>query len=207
MRAAPDDELLAVAPDAPLRAFVGIVVPQAAAMLEVLRADADLQALPTRWLMPEALHITLAFLGESPGRQLAECWPRLAAELAEHRPLRLLLQEPEPFPDAQRPRLVAAPIQGDRPALAALHASLNTALAECGYALDDRPFRPHVSLGRLRPPLLRGQAAAIGAALRAHHWDGTGTFIADRVTLLRSDLFPDGARYTALAESTLDGRR
>ena len=75
-----------------------------------------------------------------------------------------------------------------------------------GYELDSRPYQPHVSLGRLRLPLLRGQPAALVAALQARTWPGSDAFVARAVYLMRSDLFPDGARYTVLGEATLDGR-
>jgi RNA 2',3'-cyclic 3'-phosphodiesterase len=176
-------------------------------MLEALRADLNLQTLPVRWLAPEGLHLTLAFLGEATSRELAAAWPALAQVAARHHPAPLALSQPEPFPDARQPRLVVAPVQDGRGALQAIQAGLVTALAEAGYDLEDRAFRPHVSLGRLRPPLLRGQPAAIAAALRAQQWPGGGAFTARSVCLMRSDLFPDGARYTVLAEAPLGPAR
>lgn len=188
---------------AAVRAFLAILVPSAAELLETLRTDADLQSLPVRWLLPEGLHVTLAFLGESPSRQLATAWPGIAEAIAGGRPAPLALQRPEPFPDAQRPRLIVAPILDGRGLLQELQAALVDTLADNGYALEDRTFRPHVSLGRLRPPLLRGQPAAIAGALRNVEWPGATSFTAQSVCLMRSDLFPDGARYTVLAEAKL----
>jgi RNA 2',3'-cyclic 3'-phosphodiesterase len=99
--------------------------------------------------------------------------------------------------------VIAAAVQDGRGALQAVQTQVTEALREAGYALDERQYHPHVSLGRLRPPLLRGQAAAIAAALRACQWSGAGGFLAASICLLRSDLFPDGARYTVLAEAAL----
>ncbi len=188
---------------AAVRAFLAVLVPSAAEMLDALRADQDLQSLPVRWLLPEGLHLTLAFLGESPTRQLASAWPVIAEAVGGHRPATLTLQQPEPFPEAQRPRLIVAPIHDGRGLLQPLQSALTDTLAENGYPSEDRPFRPHVSLGRLRPPLLRGQAAAVAGALRKLSWAGAGPFTVQSVCLMRSDLFPDGARYTVLAEAAL----
>ena len=176
-------------------------------MLEALRSDADLLTLPVRWQMPEGLHITLAFLGESPGRQLAALWPDVARVAQRHRPLTLTLEQPELFPDARRPTVVAAPVNDKRGLLQSIQTEAVQALRDVGFDLDERTFRPHVSLGRLRPPLLRGQAAAIGAALRKKQWSDAGTFAAQSVCLMRSDLFPDGARYSVLAETPLGDLR
>jgi 2'-5' RNA ligase len=172
-------------------------------LLEALRGDADLQMLPVRWQMPEGLHLTLAFLGESSSRQLATAWPTVARSVHQLRPATLTLLQPELFPNARVPTVIAAPIQDSRDLLQALQGVVLRALADGGYELEERTFRPHVSLGRLRPPLLRGQAAAIGAALRARQWASSGAFTAQSVCLMRSDLFPDGARYSVLAEATL----
>jgi RNA 2',3'-cyclic 3'-phosphodiesterase len=190
-----------------VRAFLAVLVPSAVGMLEALRGDADLQSLPVRWQAPEGLHLTLAFLGETPHRQLAAAWPAVASIAREHRPISLTLLQPEPFPPGRQPIVIAAAVQDGRGALQAVHTQVAEALREAGYALDERQYHPHVSLGRLRPPLLRGQAAAIAAALHARQWPGAGGFPAPAICLLRSDLFPDGARYTVLAEAALGAPR
>ena len=190
-----------------VRAFLAVLVPSATVMLEVLRSDADLQALPVRWQTPEGLHLTLAFLGETPTRQLAAAWPAVARTVRERRPASVSLLQPETFPPGRQPTVIAAAVQDARGALEAIRADAVEALAAGGYEREVRPFHPHVSLGRLRPPLLRGQAAAIAGALRLQQWAGGGAFVAQSVCLMRSDLFPDGARYTVLAEAPLGAAR
>jgi len=187
-----------------IRAFLAVRVPHAAGMLEGLRSDPDLLTLPVRWQMPEGLHITLAFLGESPSRQLAALWPDVARRAQQHQSLKLGLLQPELFPDSRRPSVVAAPVNDGRGLLQAIQTEAVQGLRDGGFDLEERAFRPHVSLGRLRPPLLRGQAAAIAAALRQRQWPEAGTFAVESVCLMRSDLFPDGARYSVLAEASLN---
>ena len=189
-----------------IRAFIALPVARATATLDALRSDRDLLSLPVRWLAPEGLHVTLAFLGDCATDELAAAWPAWVQEITAHRPFALSLGEPTLFPDGRQPRLIVAPVHDGRGSLAALQAGLAERLAEAGYELEERSFRPHVSLGRLRPPLLRGQAAAISSALRARLWPGVGGFDATTVELMRSDLFPDGARYTVLSEASLGGR-
>jgi 2'-5' RNA ligase len=191
----------------PVRAFIGILTPTAAPLLEALRADPDLTALPVRWLTTDGLHLTLAFLGEVPRQALLDSWPAIAAEAARHPPVSVQVGEPEPFSDPQRPRLVAAPLQGDLPLLQRLQAGLAAAVETAGYTLEERPFRAHVTLGRLRAPLLRGQAAALGVALRARQWGSGRWFTVREVALMRSELFPDGARYSVLAVAPLGEKR
>ena len=77
------------------------------------------------------------------------------------------------------------------PALAALHARLHAALTEAGFFLENRPFRPHVTLARrCVQPHPRQQSSPIHWAVR-------------KLSLIGSELRPDGPVHTTLAEWTL----
>jgi 2'-5' RNA ligase len=86
--------------------------------------------------------------------------------------------------------------------LAELAARVDAALARLGFPREPRPFSPHVTLGRVRVPR-RDQALA--AALGAAAGRDFGAWRIDRVSLMRSDLSPRGARYTELAGVALAG--
>ena len=77
---------------------------------------------------------------------------------------------------------------------AALAASVDTALAALGFARDGRAFAAHVTLGRVREPRVN---LRLGAALDAA--EPFGRQRVARLSLMRSDLSPRGARYTELA--------
>lgn len=101
------------------------------------------------WCRPEDLHLTLAFLGELPPDALPRLEDAARTVAAGHRAFTLRTAELGGFPDARRARVIwlgLAPC----PALEDLAADLRQALAARGVPFDPKPFRPHLTLARLR---------------------------------------------------------
>lgn len=122
---------------------------------------------PARWVRPEGLHLTLAFLGgRAPGAlgPLAGLGAQVAARHATF-PLRTAALGG--FPREDRARILWLGL-APSPPLAALAADLRATLAAAGEAFDPKPFRPHLSLARFRSPqALAGFAAPPAAAFAA----------------------------------------
>ncbi len=184
------------------RAFVAIAMPAAQPVLEALQANTELNTLPIRWVMPEQLHLTLAFLGDLPRQALLRAWQQTRAASQGHAVLNLNLGVPQVFPDVRSPRVVAAEVGGEIAKLAALRQAIVAGLLDGGVSIDSQAFRPHVTLGRVGQ-LLRGQQPAISSALRAVEWPTVEPFTCPMVSFMRSELFPDGPKYTVLGESPL----
>ena len=72
-------------------------------------------------------------------------------------------------------------------------------MERAGFDRADKPFRPHLTLGRVREGA-RGLEALRGYALSAP--SPPAAFL-DRIVVMKSDLDPSGARYTALREVRL----
>lgn len=149
----------------------------------------------------ESLHITLAFLGFLPEKQI----PRLAELVAgAGGPApRIVLGDPVPRPPRGRPRLFALP--ADSQGTVALQAGLEEGLVEAGlYEPEKRPFWPHVTVARVRreergskrPALVASAPGTLPKEL-LQPFDGV------RITLYRSQLQPQGAQYTPLAQVEL----
>jgi 2'-5' RNA ligase len=81
-------------------------------------------------------------------------------------------------------------------ALAALAADVATACRPLGFEPDARPFRPHLTIARLRRP------AAVGDVLDRIELPPL-RFDARELVLYRSHLSQQGARYEALARLPL----
>lgn len=150
---------------------------------------------------PHALHITLAFLGYRPEKEI-ESLSRIVAESAGSAP-RIELRNPVARPTRGRPRLFALPAES--PEAIGLQAELQRGLvAERLYKPEKREFWPHVTVARVRPEgrgsrrpgnVLRPPGALPQGLLRP--FDGV------RIALYRSDLEPQGARYSPLAQVAL----
>ncbi len=177
-----------------MRAFVALDLPE-----DVVAALSRVQArLPVgRPVQPDNLHLTLAFLDETPLAALkaldeelsASRWPRFD----------LVLSGLGCF-GGDRPRLVFADVAGN-PALSDMHRRVVAAARRAGIVLPRRRFHPHVTLARLR--------SGADTAARLH-----GFFAADggfalpgfplrSFSLYRSDLRPGGAVYEVLARYEL----
>jgi 2'-5' RNA ligase len=179
-----------------MRCFVAAELPEAVRRALVAWAPRD-DAL--RLLDAEALHLTVAFLGERTDDEVTAVSATLAP-LA--RPVRALsLGRPLWLPRS-RPRVLAVDIEDADGALAALQSDTVAALAQAiGFGPEQRPFLPHVTVARVRAH------GRIGRERRAEVEQtgppDAGTFAAPALTLLRSRLSPHGARYEPVARAEL----
>ena len=102
-----------------------------------------------RWLPPEDWHVTLRFVGNVPD-SLVPALRGLAAEAAaRHAPFEISFDELRLFPSDRRPLVLAATGRSD-PAGVALAAALERVCQGFGLAPERRPWRPHISLARVR---------------------------------------------------------
>jgi 2'-5' RNA ligase len=129
------------------------VVPPASALADLERALAPLRDAPgaPRWTPPERWHLTLLFLGEVPAAVAGELPAALAAAVAAAPPMSLRLAGAGRFGSRRRPQVAWAGVEGDVGPLTALAGRLAAAARRLRLEVEDRPFRPHLTLGRWRP--------------------------------------------------------
>jgi 2'-5' RNA ligase len=134
------------------------------------------RGLPVKWVRPEALHLTLKFLGDVDDARE----PNLRAALGQVRggSVSLHIAGFGVFPDYRRPRIVWAGIDPD-PALELLQHRVEQVFAPLGLPTEARVFRPHLTLGRA------GREARPRAFTGLEDWLSTLTFDA---TAIVSDL-------------------
>lgn len=149
----------------------------------------------------DSLHVTLAFLGYRPERDIEELAALVRATRAPAPTIEL--GDPVPIPAKGRPRLFALPAESAE--TVSLQGELEGRLVEKRlYKPEKRPFWPHVTVARVRreergssrPARVSRGPDALPKSLR-EAFDGV------RVTLYRSQLQPQGARYTPLAQVEL----
>ena len=182
-----------------IRTFVAIPLPAAwAAYAARVSAALAGRVRGVSWVREENLHLTIRFLGdlgESGVARLGEAVARAADTL--HAPV----ASPGAlgaFPSLERPRVVWIGVATGREGLTAVGAAVNAAIDRAGFERADKPFRPHVTLGRVRPGA-RGLEALRAAVLP----EPPSPASLDRIVVMKSDLHPSGARYTALREVRL----
>jgi RNA 2',3'-cyclic 3'-phosphodiesterase len=156
-----------------------------------------------RPVAPESLHVTLAFLGYRPEKEI-ERIAELVREGVAPAPW-VKLRDPEPRPPRGRARLFALPVIS--PGTEALQAGLEEKLVEAGfYEPEKRPFWPHVTVARVRPEARGSRRPAVVSEPPGAIPQGlVEPRIAVRMALYRSELQPSGARYVPLAQVELPG--
>jgi len=183
---------------ATLRAFLALDF-DAEGQATLAKYLCDLRAAPwaaqVRWVSMENLHLTLRFLGDITPAQATQYADALRSGLSRIDNLgvlRLRVSGPRFFPSAARPRAIAC-LTDAHPTLDALAALAESCAVGIGLPEDPRPFRGHITLGRLRDGRAHGVLSEIPGA-----WLHSAT-----ITLYRSQLHPRGPTYSALAKFSL----
>jgi 2'-5' RNA ligase len=152
-----------------------------------------------RWVGPESIHLTLAFLGEVEAGRRAGLEAALSQALQSHTAPRMFLDGLGAFPNRRRPRVIWAGLQETGgSSLLPLQASVAAALEPLGWEPEHRPFQPHLTLGRVRDAAGGRLDPRLAAWLEAGKTPPSPERILDRVALVRSHLGPKGSRYEDL---------
>ena len=170
-----------------------------AASAEALRRSLGPAARALRWVAPEALHLTVRFLGDVEEALLPAVGEAVAAAASGRRPLALTIGGASALPSLRRPRAILRTVGGELAPLSDLAASLSAGLERLGVPPEPRPSRPHVTLARVRdrrPPAGLGEALA-AAPLEPVHWQ------AGELTLVWSELLQGGARHRPIRSARL----
>ena len=179
-----------------LRAFIALEI-EAGMRERIAAAMADLKrGIPdARWAPREQLHLTLRFLGDVSRETLARITPALESAAAECPAAEAKVAGLGMFPERGSPRVLWLGI--DLPsAVSALQTACEAAAVAAGLPRENRPFRPHLTLARWREPARRPTLPPL---------DLGPTHLA-RLILFRSELKPQGAVHTPLAEFALGSR-
>jgi 2'-5' RNA ligase len=149
-----------------------------------------------RWVKPEAMHLTLRFLGDTAVDLLPQVQRAMDESAAASKPFQLRVEGFGCFPTCSRPRVLWAGVTGEVKAAHALKERLDNELALSGWPLEERAFSPHLTLGRVKDSrVLQGQS-----------WPDDVPVLDIPVTtiyLVQSELRPQGPRYTIRHSSSL----
>ena len=180
-----------------VRAFVA-VVPPAEALSPLADALPDLRARwpDVGWIPPERWHLTLCFLGDI-REEAAESLARdLTASAAETPPIHAVVGGGGSFPGGRRARVLWVGV--DAEPLTTLAARVGQAARKIGVEVDSRPYRPHITIGRVRKEPMADPDAARATLSAARG----ARFEVDRLLLFRSFLGPK-PRYEELVACPL----
>ncbi|HUU03632.1 MAG TPA: RNA 2',3'-cyclic phosphodiesterase [Myxococcota bacterium] len=170
----------------------------------VLDALADLQGLlrkslgdrtGIKWVSPANIHLTLQFLGQVDTELLPLLIEELSGAFSKNDPFEVGLRGAGCFPSPSRPRVIWAGITDGAQDLEALYAATLRMTEPMGFEREKRPFKPHLTLGRVKDP---GKLGNISGAITRFELHQVGSCQIDCVDLMASELRPRGPVYTTL---------
>ncbi len=149
-----------------------------------------------KWVPMENLHITLKFLGDTPEECIPKISERLAVASGSRTPFRMKLHAAGVFPDRRRPTVVWIDILDSRE-LIKLYNKVEESLVTIGFKEDNKPFTPHLTIGRVRSPKGSAPLVTMVETLKENDF---GIIEVEKISLMKSNLKPSGAQYTSVAE-------
>jgi len=152
------------------------------------------------WVAEDRLHLTLKFLDEQPETFVEPLRAKMEEIAARHWPVPLRLRGVGAFPDLRRPRVVWVGI-APAPKLELLQHDVEAGCAALGVEVEGKPFRPHLTIGRMRGSEDREVLRELARTARSIRF--RADTLVTSIALVHSTLTPDGPRYVRLAEAAL----
>ncbi len=179
-----------------MRLFIGIAIPDDIKQ-NILEFQKQLKqkGVKGHWRKPDNLHITLEFLGEQYESSIAILSEALSGVAKNHNALELSISGLGAFPSFKRPHTLWTGITGDVGNLKSLQKSLHDELLKKSFNLDNRDFKPHITLAS-RPGIK-------GVDLSEHKEVLLGNYKADEIVLFESKVEDNKRRYIELFNAPL----
>ena len=184
-----------------IRTFIAVELPpkikeaMAGVQAELKKSGADVG-----WVRPEGVHLTLKFLGDVEEGKVGRLGDALEGALGGYAPFTLRAKGIGTFPTPKAPRVVWLGVEGDVERLAAIAETVERVCGGLKFPKESRPFKAHLTLGRVRSP--RGREALV-KALEGFRDADLGEFPADFVSVMKSELKPSGEVYTEMRRIVL----
>ena len=162
--------------------------------------------LPIKWTSPQAMHLTVKFLGDIQAEQVPVLKRTLQKVVKEMPPFDLTIKGLGGFPSLARPRILWSGVTGDVDHLEVFVACIESALSKVGFTLEERPYHPHLTLSRIKSNSREIGKTIETSDLLNKDWV-FGNLTVDRLHLFQSHLTPNGAIYSKIWELPLvEGR-
>ncbi len=186
-----------------MRAFLGIGLP-AGTREAIVSAIASFRGLhaPVAWTAPENLHITLNFLGEILPERVALLQRSMRVVANGIAPFSLAAAGGGTFPGTRNPRIFWVGFLEPLELVRQLQQNMGNALSGVGFSREDRPFHPHITVGRTRGALPPAWGERFVQSLSGK---GFGVVPVSSFTLYESRLGPGGAVHAPLCDFRLEG--
>jgi 2'-5' RNA ligase len=148
------------------------------------------------WSKPENIHLTLKFFGNVPKEKLTRISDAAARVAGEFSPFQIKVGGTGVFPKASRPQVLWIGVEDPSGRLLELQRSLEEEFAREGFAKEDRSYKPHLTIARIRRP----DGARQLAQTHLQTTFGSTEIRVNEFVVFRSELSPKGSRYTPISK-------
>jgi len=152
------------------------------------------------WTRPEGIHLTLKFLGEVEESRAQEIVLALTGATEGIGKMKLEVAGAGAFQNVKTPRILWLGVTGDIEKLAALQILVENAMVKLGFEREERTFSPHLTLARIKLPKPRDNWQQKIESIRDVK---IGAFVAERISLMKSELKREGAVYMEVGKVDL----
>jgi 2'-5' RNA ligase len=179
-----------------IRSFLAIELPKAILKnIEEVQGNLRLSRADVRWVSPGKIHLTLKFFGNTDESLIEPIVHAIEGPAAAMPPFSLKVEGVGAFPHLKNPRVIWMGLTEGRDRLTAFQRRLEEELEKVGFEREERPFQPHLTMGRSNSN--RGRDELIGL-MEKYREEEFGEFVVEGLVLFKSDLRPSGPIYTAL---------
>jgi RNA 2',3'-cyclic 3'-phosphodiesterase len=186
------------------RAFIAIDLPESVkSFLSEAQEALKSYGFGVKWVRPQNIHLTLKFLGDTATADTDKIAEAMTLAARNCPIVSLTAKGVGVFPNARRPRVIWAGLNGQVEALVNLQQMLNAHLADLGFATDTRGFKSHLTLGRVKGKIASDRMIAAIDKLKEFESE---LFETHEVVLFKSELRPSGAVYTKVQRVAFQGQ-
>jgi RNA 2',3'-cyclic 3'-phosphodiesterase len=151
------------------------------------------------WSRPENIHLTVKFFGNVDPAKVPLISAAAERVVKEFSPIQIEVAKTGVFPRTSRPQVLWIGIDERSGALAKFQQRLENELTGDGFPKEDRAFRPHLTIARIRRPQNANQLAEVHLKTRFAPVE----VVFEELVLFRSELSSKGSKYTAISRHRL----
>lgn len=184
-----------------IRTFIAVELPKEIHdKLQQLQNDFRTPMPDVRWTKPGNIHLTLKFLGDVQISRIDRITSSLMDIGGRFSPFTMSLAGMGAFPNPRKPRIVWVGVEKGADTLVEIANSIEASMKQLGFPKEKRPFRPHLTVGRIRQ---LKNPESMTKALEQSEVGELGEFAVEKVSFIKSQLDPAGSIYTTLVEAPL----
>lgn len=189
-----------------IRSFLAVEIPLSnkEKILKLINSFNEKSGSLIKWVSKDNLHITLKFIGELNTDHISTIQNSLTERLSSVPAFDIHINGLGVFPNSRKPRIFWLGFDQNKN-LERIVLSIENCAVNLGYEADDKPFSPHLTIGRARRDISSGDLIAFTKNFQDHKLEVIPDFKVSYVTLFKSELTREGPLYSQLFRVSLAG--